>query len=124
MKKTFTTIALFILFTFSASAQNRAPEKIIGIWVSEDNQLKVEIYKAGPQYFVKQVSENSDSYNLIIIRNLDYDRGIYVGGLLYNYKTGKTYNSLIKLNGENALRLRVYATASLFGRTTKWTRVQ
>ena len=128
-------------------AQKAAPGRIVGVWISQDKNLKIEIYKAGPQYFAKQIGgtflfepygrtpkkdvHNSlerlrkrDLNDLIIIRNLDYDRGIYVGGILYDYKTGKTFNSFIKLNGENILKLRVYATVSLFGRTTIWTRVQ
>ena len=146
MKKiTFVTTSLLMLT--SAIAQKAAPGNIVGIWISEDKNLKIEIYKAGPQYFGKQIGgtflfepdgetpkkdvNNSlerlrkrDLNNLIILRNLDYDRGIYVGGLLYDYKTGKTFNSFIKLNGENTLKLRVYTTLSLFGKTTIWTRVQ
>ena len=136
-----------LLMLSSAMAQKVPPGTIVGVWISEDKNLKIEIYKAGPQYFAKQIwgtfllepdgrtskkdLNNSlerlrkrDLNNLIILRNLDYDRGIYVGGLLYDYKTGKTFNSHIKLNGENILKLRVYGTLSLFGRTTIWTRVQ
>jgi uncharacterized protein (DUF2147 family) len=146
MKKIYVIVTSLLILS-SAVAQKAVPGHIVGVWISEDKNLKIEIYKAGPQYFARQIGETflfesdgrtpkrdlNDSLeglrkinpnNVIFIRNLDYDRGIYVGGLLYDYKTGNTYNSLIKLNGENILKLRVYATASLFGRTTTWTRVQ
>ena len=147
MKKIFVTTSVFILIVFSVLAQKRAPGNIVGVWLSEDKNVKIEIFKAGPQYFGKQVwgqflyeadgttpkkdVNNSnerlrrrDLKNLIILNNFDYDGGIYVGGTFYDYKSGKRYKSTIKLHGANVLKVRDYSVLSLFGKTTTWTRVQ
>ena len=146
MKKIFATTTIFILAVFSVFAQETAPGNIVGIWLSEDSNVKIEIYKAGPQYFGRQVwgqflyeadgttpkkdvnnSNQSlrrrDLRNLIILNNFDYDRGVYTGGTFYDYKSGKRYNSIIKLHGPNVLKVRDYTALTLFGKTTKWTRV-
>jgi uncharacterized protein (DUF2147 family) len=146
MKKIFVTTTVFILFVFTVLAQKRAPGNIVGIWLSEDKNVKVEIYKAGPQYFGKQVwgqflyepdgitpkkdANNSnerlrrrDLKNLIILNNFDYDGGAYSGGTFYDYKSGKRYKSILKLHGTNVLKVRDYTVLSLFGKTTTWTRV-
>jgi uncharacterized protein (DUF2147 family) len=146
MKKIFVTAAIFILTIFSMFAQKRAPGSIVGIWLSEDKNIKIEIYKAGPEYFGRQVwgqfiyeanettakedTNNSneefrkrDLKNLIILTNFDYDRGVYDGGSFFDYKSGKKYKSIIKVQGSNILKVRNYTVVSLFGKTTKWTRV-
>ena len=147
MKKIFTTIALFILTLFSVFARNRAPENIIGIWSSEDDHVKIEIYKAGPQYFGKQIwgeslyeadgttpkkdLNNSNERlrrrslkNLVILKNVDHDGGQSYSGIFYDYKTGKSYKSILKLQGSDVLKIRDYTVVSLFGKTSTWTRVQ
>jgi uncharacterized protein (DUF2147 family) len=146
MKKIFVTTTIFILAIFSVFAQEQTPGNIVGIWLSEDCNVKIEIYKAGPQYFGRQVwgqflyeadgttpkkdvhnSNESlrrrDLKNLIILNNFDYDRGVYTGGTFYDYKSGKRYNSIIKLHGPNVLKVRDYTALTLFGKTTKYTRV-
>ena len=146
MKKIFTTTSLFILSIFSVFAQNQAPENIVGIWSSEDGHVKIEIYKAGPQYFGKQIWGESlyeadgtpkkdvnnsneklrrrDLNNLIILNNFNYDGGEYNGGTFYDHRTGKRYKSIIRLHGSNVLKVRDYTVVSLFGKTTTFTRVQ
>jgi uncharacterized protein (DUF2147 family) len=147
LKKTFATTILFILIAFYAFSQNRAPENIIGIWSSEDEHIKVEIYKAGPQYFGKEIwgdslyeadrttpkkdIHNTDERlrrrnltNLVILKNIDPDGGAAYGGIFYDYKTGKTYKSILKLRGSDVLKVRDYSVVSMFGKSTTFTRVQ
>jgi uncharacterized protein (DUF2147 family) len=129
MKKIFTT-AVFILTVFSMFAQKRVSGSIVGIWLSEDKNVEIEIYKAGPQYFGKQVWGQSnaalsrgDIKNLIILTNLDYEGGVYDGGTFFDFNSGKKYKSIIKVQGSNVLKIRNYTVVSLFGKTTRWTRV-
>ncbi len=119
---------------------------IVGIWLSEDSNVKIEIYKAGPQYFGRQVwgqflyeadgttpkkdvNNSNESLrrrnlkNLVILNNFDYDHGVYTGGTFYDYKSGKKYNSIIKLHGSNVLKVRDYTALTVFGKTTKYTRI-
>jgi len=130
MKTILVTTTSFILNIFSVFAQHPASGSIVGIWLSEDKNVEVEIYKAGPQYFGKQVWGQSnaelnrmDLKNLIILTNFDYDGGIYDGGSFFDYKSGKKYKSIIKIQGSKVLKIRNYTVVSLFGKTTKWTRV-
>jgi uncharacterized protein (DUF2147 family) len=129
MKKIFTT-AVFILTVFSMFAQKHASGNIVGIWLSEDKNVEIEIYKAGPQYFGKQVWGQSnaalsrgDIKNLIILTNLDYEGGVYDGGTFFDFNSGKKYKSIIKVQGSDVLKIRNYTVVSLFGKTTRWTRV-
>ena len=146
MKKIFATTTNLILIIFSVFAQKPAPGNIVGVWLSEDKDVKIEIYKAGPQYFGKHIwgqflyeadgttpkkdtnnlnerLRRRDLTNLTILNNFDYDRGTWVGGTFYDYKSGKRYKSTIKLHGSNVLKVRDYAVVSLFGKTTTWSRV-
>jgi uncharacterized protein (DUF2147 family) len=126
MKKIFYITSIFILNIFSVFAQKRVPGNIVGIWLSEDKNVEIEIYKAGPQYYGKQVwgqYSRSDLKNHIVLTNFDYDGGVYVGGNFYDYKSGKKYKSIIKVQGSNVLKVRNYTIVSLFGKTAIWTRV-
>ena len=126
MKKIFFITIIFILNVFSVFAQKRTPGNIVGIWLSEDKNVEIEIYKTGPQYYGKQVwgqFNRRDLKNHIILTNFDYDDGVYVGGNFYDYKSGKKYKSIIKVQGSNVLKVRNYTVVSLFGKTTSWTRV-
>ena len=58
MKKIILTTANFLLILSSLFAQKPAPGKIIGVWLRDDNFIKIEIYKAGPQYFGRLIEGN------------------------------------------------------------------
>jgi uncharacterized protein (DUF2147 family) len=146
MKKIFLITVNFLLVISSLFAQKPAPGKIIGIWLRDDNVVKIEIYKAGPQYFGRLIDgnflyeedgitlkkdENNEVgrlrrrqlKNLTFLSNIDFEGRVY-GGTYYDYKTGKWYKSTLKLRGENVLKIRDYAVLSPLGKTTTWTRVQ
>jgi len=146
MKKIILILIYFLLHLFSLSAQKAAPGKIIGVWLRDDNYIKIEIYKAGPQYFGRIIEgtmlyeadgvtpkkdENNavdrlrrrQLRNLIVLTNFDYEGRAYDGNY-YDFKTGKWYKSTLRLQGENVLKIRGYAILSPFGKTTTWTRVQ
>ncbi len=146
MKSILFLTAHLLLLSVSVIAQKASPGKIVGVWFSKDENLKIEIYKAGPQYFGKQIwgtflyepdgrtakkdlnntierNRRRDLDNLIILQNLDYYGNAY-GGIFYDYKTGRTYKAILKLTGENTIKIRGYTVLSLFGNTTTWTRIQ
>jgi uncharacterized protein (DUF2147 family) len=146
MKKIFFTITYCSLTIFSVFSQKPTAEKIVGVWLRDDNYMKIEIYKAGPQYFGRLVEGNSlyesdgitlkkdenntvgrlrlrQLKNLTVLTNFDYEGRVY-GGTYYDFASGKWYRSTLKLQGENVLKIRGYKDVSLFGKTTTWTRVQ
>ena len=146
MKKIILISTYFILLIFPLFAQKAVPGKIIGVWLRDDNYIKIEIYKAGPQYFGRLIEGNSlyeadgvtlkkDEHNavdrlrrrqlknLTVLTNFDYEGRAY-GGTFYDFETGKWYKSTLKLQGENVLKIRGYTVLSPFGKSTTWTRVQ
>ena len=132
------------LINFKAFPQSNAEDKIIGVWLNEEKDAEIEIYKIGNKYFGKIVGgknlrekdgktllndvKNPDSKQRIkpllqqvILTEFTFQDGEWTNGKIYDPKSGKTYSSTIKLKG-NRLELRGYVGISLFGRTTVWTR--
>ena len=134
-------IALFACFT-SIFAQG--PDGVKGVWMNEAKDVKVEIYKSGDKYYGKVVwgkdmyeadgktlkkdSKNSDAslrnrtvLNMVILSGYTYDDGDWTGGKIYDPKSGKTYDSKMKIKGGN-LEIKGYVGSPMFGKTTVWTR--
>lgn len=148
MKKIlFTTILFFI--TLVSSAQILPADKITGIWLSEDSdvKLKFEIYKSAGKYFGKLLwastmfeadgktpkkdpknpdknLRNRSRQNIVNVIDLTYDDGEYVGGKLYNPDDGRTYSLKAALKSANQLEFRGYMGVSLFGKTMQFKRIQ
>jgi uncharacterized protein (DUF2147 family) len=142
MKKIALSVLLCFISIFS-HAQSNAADKLIGVWLSEEKDGKIEIYKTGTKYFGKIIGGNdlieSDGtprkddknpdkklktrpiLNMIILTNFIYEDGAWTDGKIYDPKSGKTYSSTMKLNGDK-LELRGFIGVSLFGRTTVWER--
>ena len=107
--------------------------------------MKVEIYRLGDKFAgkiiwtkdmyeadsktLKKDSRNSDEklrsrsiLNLDILTGFTYDDGQWTGGEIYDPKSGKTYDSKMKIKG-GSLEIRGYVGSPMFGKTTVWTRV-
>lgn len=134
-----------VSLAFSTNAQtNITGDKILGLWLNEEKDAKVEIYKTGNKYFGKLVwgvkifepdgktskkdLNNTDNHlrnrnllGLILLTNFIFDDGVWTDGNIYDPKSGKTYSCTIKLKGDK-LDIRGYVGISLFRRTTTWTR--
>lgn len=138
----------FLLITLLFSTQVLfAQDKILGNWLSEEKDGRIEIYKTGEKYFGKLVwgrdlmeadgktprkdrtdAKNSDPalrsrpiLGLVLLTNFTYADGEWSGGKIYDPKSGKTYSCTMKLKGDK-LEIRGYVGLSMFGRTTVWTR--
>lgn len=138
----------FLLITLLFSTQVLlAQDKILGNWLSEEKDGRIEIYKTGDKYFGKLVwgrdlmeadgktprkdrtdVKNSDPklrsrplLGLVLLTNFTYDDGEWNGGKIYDPKSGKTYSCTMKFKGDK-LEIRGYVGVSMFGRTTVWTR--
>ena len=141
---------LFISLLFSAlfvSAQNtNKADDIIGIWLSENKNGKVEIYKAGNKYYGKLIwgktmyeadgitskkdVKNSDASlrarklkDLIILTDFVFEDNVWTDGKIYDPQAGKLYSCTMKLKA-NTLNIRGYVGISLFGRSSTWTRIK
>ncbi len=145
LKKTvLSMIFLFLSSTFLLAQSNG--DKILGVWLSEKQDGKIEIYKSGDKYFGKLIW-GKDMYekdgvtskkdvnntnknlktrnlkNLIMLTDFVFDGTTWGEGNIYDPQAGKTYSCIMKLKG-NILNIRGYVGLSLFGRTSEWTRVK
>ena len=118
---------------------------IIGIWLNEEKDAKIEIYKSENLFFGKMIwlkepkdingefktDKNNPNKNLRnkkllglkILSNLMWNdkEKEWIKGSIYNARDGKTYNLFANLS-EEKLKLRGYVGFSLFGKTTIWTK--
>lgn len=142
--RNFGTFILVLFLSNAAGAQGKAME-VLGLWLNEERDAKIEIYQSGDQFLGKLIGgdklihpngslrkddKNPDSrlrsrplVNLIIVSGLRYDGKEWTGGQIYDPKSGNTYRCSMKLDGQS-LHLRGYKGISVLGRTTVWTRVQ
>jgi uncharacterized protein (DUF2147 family) len=146
MKKIYLALTLVVLTVSHVVAQNAPSDKILGIWLSEEKDGKIEIYKSGNKYFGKLIwgktmyeadgiTSKKDDLNkdknlrsrklkdLVILTNFVYSDGIWDDGEIYDAYSGKTYNCTMKLtNGK--LNIRGYIGISLLGRTAIWEKIK
>ncbi|MCE7072765.1 MULTISPECIES: DUF2147 domain-containing protein [Dyadobacter] len=142
-KITFTIFfALVVSFAFGQSAPG---DKILGEWVNEEKDTRIEIYKNGNSYSGKliwaqklmeadgqtqrkDVNNTNEKLRTRSVLNIDllhdfiYSEGIWDEGKMYDPKSGKTYSCLMKLRTEK-LEIRGYVGIPLLGRSTYWERV-
>lgn len=129
----------------SATAAYAQADPIEGIWLNEEKDAKIQIYKGrdglfyGKIIWLKEPVENGapklDKKNpkaekktqpivgLLILKKFEKDGTTYDDGTIYDPQNGKTYDATITYKG-NKLDLRGYVGISLFGRTTTWERTQ
>ena len=129
-----------------AFSQNGDGDKILGEWLNEEKDGKIQIYKTGNLYFgkiiwgknifeddgktsKKDVNNPDDKLksrtilNMIILNDFVYGDEIWDNGKIYDPKSGKTYSCTIKLK-EDKLQIRGYVGISLLGHTTYWERFE
>jgi len=134
-----------VLFTSFTAIFAQDPDVVKGVWLNDDKDAKVEIYKQGDKYFGKIVwtqnmyeadgktlrkdNKNSNEQlrnrtiqNMVILSGFNYSDGEWTGGEIYDPKSGKTYKSKMKIKG-NSLEVRGYVGNPMFGKTTTWTRL-
>jgi uncharacterized protein (DUF2147 family) len=140
-------VTLFaLMISTSAMSQTSPADKVLGVWLSEEKDGKIEIYKTGDTYSgkilegrnllendgktLRKDTRNPDAklrsralLNLVILTGFKYQDEEWTGGKIYDPKSGKTYSSTIKLK-KDKLELRGFVGFSLLGRTTVWERVK
>ena len=141
MKKYFLTLALVLLsfYTFAQNANN-----ILGIWMTEEKDAKIQIYEQNEKYFGKLIwsknmyNEQGNSKldvnnpdeqlqkrpleNLILLSDFEFSGDEWENGQIYDPKSGKTYKCYIKLEG-NQLEVTGYVGVKWLSRTVTWNKV-
>ena len=140
----------FLAYPFvNVQAQDVKGDDILGVWLNEDKDAHVDIYKEGDVYFGKIIwleepneengepkldDENEDEslrtrpvMGLLLLRDFVFDEDEWEDGRVYDPKNGKDYKCYMEFPDEDdkdKLKVRGYIGFSLLGRTTYWTRVK
>lgn len=144
-------IAGMIMIPFTQiNAQEVSGDDILGVWLNEDKDAHIQIYKESDKYFGEIVwletpidedtgkpkldDENEDEslrdrpiLGLLLLKNFEFDGDDeWEKGRIYDPKNGKTYKCYMEFHDENVdeLKVRGYIGFSMIGRTTYWTRVK
>ena len=141
-----------VIYPFAQiSAQEVKADDVLGVWLNEDKDAHVEIYKDGDKYFGKIVwlktpireetgkpkldKENEDEslrtrpvMGLLLLNDFEFDGDDeWEDGTIYDPKNGKTYKCYMEFNDEDdmdKLKIRGFIGFSLLGKTTYWTKVK
>jgi uncharacterized protein (DUF2147 family) len=120
-------------------------DQVIGLWLTEEKDGKIEIYKVGNAYHgkivwgndmkeadektLKKDVKNPDPklrqrtlQDLPLLSGFVYRNGVWEDGKIYDPQTGKTYSCTMKYKS-GKLEIRGFIGISLFGRSTYWTKI-
>ncbi len=140
---------LIIIFCSLNSLAQKNPDAILGQWMSEDNNLKVEVYKEAGEFKAKvlwfddtddkskPMATRMDEKNpkialrtrkiigMEVLSGLKYDEDDdeWTNGTIYDSHSGKEWSSKVWINKDKQLKVRGYWLVSLFGETMTFKRV-
>jgi uncharacterized protein (DUF2147 family) len=120
-------LIIFSLFSFKNSPIDES-EKIVGVWLTENNSSKIQIYKNDNQYFGKIVwmASKSKDEDLKVKPTLGYQifkkftyegKNLWSGGQVSDPRSGMTVSGKMTLKDEQTLSVRGYLGAPMFGKT-------
>ncbi|MGO9611669.1 MAG: DUF2147 domain-containing protein [Dissulfurispiraceae bacterium] len=145
----FTSVLLAAAFVFASG-----PDDILGLWNTEHQDARIEIYKCGTKYCGKIAWLKEPTYEAgskegvpgspILDRNnpdpelrkkpligvnilidLAYARhNLWKNGKIYNSENGKIYSGRMTLLSPNQLNVRGFIGIPLLGGSTTWTRAK
>ena len=138
LRRLFLSLAFTLLSTLGLTAQQPA-DAILGTYMTEGGKAKIVVSKQGTRYIGTLVwtrrgdvldSKNPDKAEAqkklvgkVILHDLQHDEDAdYKGGKIYDPESGKTYSCKATRQADGNLKVRGFIGASLFGRTTLWTR--
>jgi uncharacterized protein (DUF2147 family) len=137
---------LVCIVLFAATASVAEEETILGFWVSEEGDARIEVTPCGDKLCgtivwlrepddedgkekldLENPDESLRDRKVLGLRILDgvaatpNKKGAWKGGRIYDPKTGKTYRCTLTVDDEGTMHLRGFIGISLLGRTSHWT---
>ena len=103
---------------------------ICGIWYTNNNNSKVEIYNKNGNYFGKIIwlkDPNKSMYtDKLVILDMVYNRSRHMwdGGTLYYPVKDAQYKGFIEMRHRDTLIIRAYVGSPFMGKTITWVRVK
>ena len=145
MKKKLLFVAIAMLLMGNVFGQ---ADQVIGLWLTEEGNSQIEITKTPNGQFAGRIvwmeepldeqgkpkvdKENPNAamrnrplQNLMILQGFTYNanRREWSGGTIYDPKEGKTYDAVMRLDGNNTMVLRGFVMGMrMLGRNSAWTR--
>lgn len=144
MRRSFILVFLILIGFISNGYAQSMEDTIMGTWLNTEGTAKIEIMKSGNEYLGKIIAlevekdggdlvkdtNNSDPElqkrplkGLTILEGLNYKKGTWEGGTIYDPESGKTYSCEVKLKNDKILEVKGYIGFSWVGRTVEWTRI-
>lgn len=147
-------ILLLILVASALPCLAASGDDIVGLWLNQAQDAKIDISKCGATYCGKIVWLKTPNYpadskdgapgtpkldhnnpdaalkktplmGLVVVRDFHFaGDSLWNDGKVYDPKNGKTYSAKLTLVSPSQLNLRGFIGVSLFGRTEKWTKAQ
>ena len=140
-------LAIAFLMIFVTASYGQEADAITGIWWNDIKTSKIKVEKKDGKYIGTIVYIVPEKYvngapgkdefnpdanlrsrsilNLQILSGLVYDAGDkeWAGGMIYDPKSGKTYECFAWLEGKDTLQLKGFvAGIRMLGRKSAWTR--
>ena len=120
-------LIIYSLFSFKNVPTDES-EKIVGVWFTENNSSKIQIYKAESQYFGKIIwiapKRNDEELKVKptlgyqIFRKFTYEsKNLWSGGQVSDPRSGMTVSGKITLKDDQTLSVRGYLGTPMFGKT-------
>lgn len=105
-------------------------DAICGVWYTNNNNSKVEIYNDNGNYFGRIIwlkDPNKSMYtNQLVILNMAYNqnRQMWDSGTLYYPVNDAQYKGFIELRNRDTLLIRAYVGTPFMGKTITWVRAK
>jgi uncharacterized protein (DUF2147 family) len=137
------TVTLFMAFFIPFIALAKGPDDIVGTWLTENYESKVQVYKVGNEYFGKIIwlkepldengqpkkdknnpdpsKRNNPAMGLFILQHIKYKDGKWKG-TIYGPKRGKEADCTLTLKGNDVLEGSV--TYGFLSGSKTWRRVK
>ena len=120
-------LIIYSLFSFK-NVPIEESEKIVGVWFTENNSSKIQIYKADNQYFGKIIwlASKSEKEDLKTKLTLGYQifrkftnesKNLCSGGQVSDPRSGMTVSGKMTLKDNQTLNVRGYLGTPMFGKT-------
>lgn len=139
-------LLLFFSLCLTVSLKAYSPDDVVGVWLTEGGQAKIQIYKSGNTYVGKLIwaqnpkdasgkpkldKNNPDEklrskplVGLLLMTGFEFDGDDeWEDGKIYDPESGNTYSGILTLEDKNTLNVRGYLGFSFIGRSQNWKRV-
>ena len=127
MKSVFRPLLFVFLFFFVCYTN---AQSITGIWLTENDESKIEIYEENGEFFGKviwakeQTEKAQKGVGVIVLRNFVRQKDNTYMGSIFAPHLDKIVSGAITSKSEDEIVVRGYFGISLLGSSQKWKRVK